>query len=197
MNKKIASEITIGIVLVFVIITVILIWSRNNKQANCIKSAIPTPAPQQANQNKSDLTTMPSDWQAYTNYLYGFEIRYPIGWSVKEYGNLKSFEIVREQENIQDQFDVNFSKYNNPYDCFVTDKGSIKLGNYDWEMKIWEKGFTQGECGDIERQYPKNKPVLYLQTQVNGKNIGIIIGDRKELDNKDKEVISTIRIFKP
>lgn len=74
MNKKIASEIAIGIILILTIVIGGIFWlqSKKGKQQPAVNNQIPQPA---INQQQSADETI--DWQTYKNNKLGFEINIP------------------------------------------------------------------------------------------------------------------------
>lgn len=108
MNKKIASELAVGIVLILAIVIGVIFWMQdkssnqpashrqadasasrggssviNNQEAQRI-----APVAKEKTQIKDEF----ADWQTYRNEKHGFEIRYPIDWRI----NISGREIYAE-----------------------------------------------------------------------------------------------------
>ncbi|EKE19789.1 MAG: hypothetical protein ACD_8C00105G0002 [uncultured bacterium] len=87
MNKKIASEIAVGVILFLAIAVGGIFWMQNKKVQAPVSQTITTqPATQPVQQQPTEQTTPTSeveDWQTYSNAKLGFEIKYPVGYEAQ------------------------------------------------------------------------------------------------------------------
>ena len=96
MNKKIASEITIGIILLIAIVIGGIFWLQNKNQAPVAApvttQSVPVTQTQITQPATQPVVDETANWQTYTNEEYGFEIRIPKDWKNYSVDNISRLD---------------------------------------------------------------------------------------------------------
>lgn len=77
MNKKIATEVALGVIIIIAIIVGAAIWLSDNQKA---QAPVQTDKITQPSAPKTVTTDEVAGWQTYRNEKYGFEMKYPLSW---------------------------------------------------------------------------------------------------------------------
>lgn len=151
MNKKIASEIAIGVIVLIAIIVGVLLWIQNKKEIPIITQTEVTKPIVSVSQptTQTEAVDETANWQTYTNTKYGFEFKHPKGWSVKEdnAGNMPK--------------ETAFTVFSSTNDLINFDMSLVKS---EMDPKAW---YMDGDDLELNKAYTKNK-VDYRQLTING-----------------------------
>ena len=108
-KKDFAGLVLIGVIVVLVAIGGYFIWFRKINETTQNQNLTTTsPEVKNPESRTSTLKTIikneTADWKTYTNSKYGFELRYPSDWSLKELYNALWFENKNGKQVVQMMF---------------------------------------------------------------------------------------------
>ncbi len=127
------------------------------------------------------------DWKTYTNTEYGFEFQYPKDLYVTEKysGSQIAIEGAMGGRDVKPMY-IEISKNNVESDAQwgdIISHGTITLGSFEWD--VW----TLDSASDESFQYILSISHLDFKYY-------IIVNDQKELDQNQKEILSTFKFTK-
>lgn len=227
MNKRISSEIAIGIIIIFAIIVGYSFWKSNNIAiAPTINTSVTTttqPIVSNSGTTCQDWFKILPDgsevkmadpncnegWKTYRNDKYGYEMQYPISWSILPDNNTnyqKYFQLV----NDKNEFDLSIAVYDSFNDSALERVKANNITNYLEE--VWNtnpanyKGdhFYQMNLNDINAyaendfQVHSNKDQFSIFFENKGKIYKIyFLGKAKysDLSAEEKNSLSTFKFI--
>lgn len=83
MNKKITTEVAVGIIVIVALIIGAVVWFGSKSVNNITQTPSQTVAQQKTSVPVANENNQASDWQTYRNDKYGFEFQYPKDWKTE------------------------------------------------------------------------------------------------------------------
>ncbi len=177
-NKKIASELAVGVVIIISLVIGAIFWMQNEKTEEVFSEGlIMQPVVNQQNKLKDEF----ADWKTYKNDKFGFELKYPnymeidsTDYTDKDQapeGYFIEFDAAKEGENIFSMSSVYPAEESFSYNLRITksDQKDIEVWFANWK-KDFEKpsnyeGFMiQSEVTEIENASIDGLPAKKYRT---------------------------------